>query len=85
MMYMTRNKIVRFGFSVNESKGMRIEIFHLNLFGMANARTQVTAEQIIHSRKPDLGFSQASTGAMCNARASAWSIHFSDRDCIRGR
>jgi hypothetical protein len=52
---------------------------------MANARTQVTAEQILHSRKPDLNFSQASTGAMCNARASTWSIHVLDRECIRGR
>ena len=52
---------------------------------MANARTQVAAEQIIHSRKPDVDFSQASTGAMCNARASAWSIRVPDRECIRGR
>ena len=58
------------------------DIFLFQLNRMANARTQVTAEQIIHSRKSDLDFSQASTGAMCNARASTWGIHVPDRDCI---
>ena len=53
--------------------------------GMVSARTQMTAEQIIHSRKPDVDFSQASTGAMCNARASTWSIRVRDRECFRGR
>jgi len=52
---------------------------------MANARTQMAAEQIIHSRKPDVDFSQASTGAVCNARASAWSVGVPDRPRFRGR
>jgi len=63
----------------NSSEFIKKFYFHLSLFEMANARTQMTAEQIIHSRKPDVDFSQASTGAVCNARASTWSINVHDR------
>ena len=63
----------------------RLLFFFFLLIERVNARTQMTAEQIIHSRKSDVDLSQASTRTMCNVHASTWSIGVRDRQCIRGR